>query len=365
MLTILRDKWPVEMIKLLSMKFTASKPFRFAVASLVFAAFLIVAGCDEEPLIKTTADTISTVTSPAYQRLPLPFYFGIDEPRADAWQDLAGDRDRLREDHFNTVILSPPVLITQRAGGKPRVILEGEAGTVPSLTEEMHQGGLAVFIAPTTTIPGYPSPIDTSETGLAQLSEDALRWAQTAEDKQAELFSPLTEYNQVLGTEEAGKWSAGVLPQIKQMFHGAIVARVVPDLAAAPAAGAPHDFEKLDYHGYDYLMLDVYPQGNAFDQAGFDAEVGELLTRAEAVRVRDGLKGVLFETGSWREAEGTDAIDGPLLDENGQAAMAGHAGQIAGPRVQGFFWHGWTLPGRGIRGHNAEEALQKEFAGPQ
>jgi len=332
-------------------------------AALALVLPILVTGCDEEPTVQTaTTPTATTSTAPAYQRQALSFYRGIDEPRYDAWQDLALDADRLRQDYFNTVTLSPPILITERAGGKPRVILEGEAGAVPGVVDRIHNAGMAVFITPTTVQAGFPPQIEPTESVLSQLTDDAIRWAGTAEEKQVELFSPLDEYNLVLGNDAANKWSAQVVPMLREKFHGGLVAKVVPDVDAPPAAGAPHDFEKLDYTGYDYLMLDVYPRGDTFSQDQFDAELADLLTRAEAVRARFGLKGVLLESGAWREAAGVDTVDGPLLGDDGQALLAGHVLQLGAPRVAGIFWHGWTLPGRGARGYKSEDALKLGFA---
>jgi len=365
--------------------------FLFAafLAALIFTTF--VAGCNEEPTVKTTVDTTPTTKAPAYQRLSIPFFRGIDEPRADSWQDLLLDRERLRQDSFNIVTLSPTVLITERAGGKPRIILEGEARSVPGLAEELHQGGLAVFIAPTTDAPGYKPEIEVTEATLKQLTEDATHWAETAEQQQAELFSPLADYNLALGTNAANQWSATVLPLVKEKFHGSLVARVVPDISATAstsgAAGAPRDFEQLDFRGYDYLMLDVYPRDRTIqdwptewggydylmldvyprveilDQAQFDLYFDDLLKRANRIAGRDGLKGVLVQFGAWREAVGADKVDGPVLGEEGQALVAERVMQLAKPQVSGIFWRGWTLPGRGARGYKVEDTLGRNFQG--
>ncbi|MEK6537206.1 MAG: hypothetical protein AABZ63_06955 [Actinomycetota bacterium] len=341
--------------------------FLFAafLAALIFTTF--AAGCNEEPTVKTTVETTPTTRAPVYQRQSIPFFRGIDEPHADSWQDLLPDRERLRQDGFNIVSLSPPVLITQRAGGKPRIILEGEAGSVPGLAEDLHRAGLAVFIAPTTDAPGYKPEIEVTDATLRQLTDDATHWAETAEQQQAELFSPLANYNLALGTGTANQWSAAVLPLVKQKYHGSLVARVVPDISAtastAGAASAPRDFEQLDFRGYDYLMLDVYPKGETLDQDQVDLYFDDLLKRANDIARRDGLKGVLIQFGGWREAVGTDKIDGPVLGEEGQALLAERAMQLAKPQVSGIFWRGWTLPGRGAKGYKVEDTLGRNFQG--
>lgn len=348
-----------EVIKLLRMRFSTKKQFVNVFVLVALFTVTLSASCDTEPAVKTTIETIPTSTASTYLRQSPTSFRGIDEPQADAWRDLVLDRERLKQDGFNAVLLSPPVLITQRAGGKPRVILEEDAGSVPRLTDDLHQAGLAVLIAPTTAAAGYKTEVEPNETTLRQLSGDAVRWARTAEEKQAELFSPLAGYNLALGTDNANRWSAGVLPLVRENFHGPVVAQVIPDIGKSPPMGTQHDFEKLDFKGYDYLMLDIHPQEGALDPTQLQQEIDDLLKRANAVAGRDGLKGVLIEFGAWREAVGTDTVDGPLLGEDGQALMAERITRLAGPQVKGIFWRGWTLPGRGAKGYKVEEALKK------
>ena len=320
----------------------------------------LTAGCNEEPTVKTTVETTTVTTTEPYQRqAEIPFYKGITEPRPDAWKEMASDSERLLRDDFNIVVLSPPVLITQRAGGTPRVILEGAAGSVPGTTEDLHQAGLAVFISPTTAAAGFEPQIETSDAILGQLTVDTVQWAETAEQAQAELFSPLSDYNLALGTETANKWSAEVLPLVREKYKGEIVARVVPDInTTIKGAGAVHDYELLDFRGYDYLMLYIQPYGSSFDPARFDLYVDELVKNANTIAARDGLKGVLVEFGGWREETGVDTVDGPVLGEGGQAVLAERMIHVTLSQTKGIFWRGWTLPGRGARGHMVEDSLR-------
>ncbi|MHB9111076.1 MAG: hypothetical protein ACYC4D_00375 [Thermoleophilia bacterium] len=328
-------------------------------AACLIAMGTLATGCGEEPTVKTTVETTPTSIAAAYQRQSVPFFKGISEPRPDAWKEMANDSERLLRDGFNIVALSPPVLVTQRAGGQPRVILEGAAGSVPGTAEDLHQAGLAVFISPTTAAAGFEPQLETSDAILRQLTEDTVQWAETAEQVKAELFSPLADYNLALGTGTANKWSAEVLPLVRQKYRGEIVARVVPDInTTVKGAGAVHDYELLDFRGYDYLMLYVQPYGSTFDPARFDVYVDEMIKRANAIAARDGLKGVLVEFGGWREETGVDTVDGPVLGEGGQAVLAERMIQIALPQTKGIFWRGWTLPGRGAKDHMVEASLR-------
>ncbi len=324
---------------------------------------------DTGPVGSTNADTVSTTDAEAdsgndYRRRQVSFYRGISEPRCDALAGMARESNRLLDDNINTVTVLPPVLIGQRAGGQPRVILEGAAASVQQAIDRFHEAGLAVHLAPTTATPGYPASVEPNEMNLEHLSEDVLKWAETAETQQVELFSPLSQYNLALGTDAANRWSASVLPDIEAVYKGELAAKVVPDLDEPPPPGQPYDFEALDYHGYDYLMLDLFPTGEKFDEAAYRAYVAAVLDRAAAVAARDGLKGVLVgEFGGWRLQMGVDEITGPALGNEGQALAASVIlDEVERVGAFGAFFQGWTTPGRGARNFPVEDTL-KEYYG--
>ena len=345
-------------------KFSPSKFFQVAAISLLaLVSIFVPAGCGESaPEAKTAAETAPDTATAPYHRRQVDFYKGIAEPTPTDWDGMVRESDRLLDDGFNAVTLSPPIDITARLGGKPRIILEGQAASAEALTDDFHEKGLAVHISPTTKAAGLSQEVEPTDGTLEHLREDVVRWAQKAEERQAELFSPLSEYNLVLGTEAADRWSREVLPLIRERYHGPVAAKVAADLAEPPAAGNPHDFESLNYRGYDFLMVDIFPRDGSFDAAAFDLYVTDVLVRAAAVAQRDGLKGIMVgEFGAWREPAGLDAVAGPVLGEVGQAEMAGRFLAIAMPRTRGVFFQGWTLPGRGARDQPVEEVLKKNF----
>lgn len=344
-----------------------NRQYRAPPLFIIVAAFSIIfpglaGGCGQTPVVRTASAPAVTTVAP-YERKPVGFYKGVSEPRAGSWQDLVGDGARLRADNINTVSLSPPVLISQRAGSRPRLILEGEAASASDITDDLHRAGFAVHLAPTTRSPDLKPQVDPTEAVLSQLNEDTLHWAKTAEDRQVEIFSPLSEYNLVLGTQAAAQWSEEILPQVRERYSGLLAAKVVPDIGNPPAAGMPHDFELLSYRGYDYLMLDIFPRGSAFNADTFNTYADDLLKRASLIAHRDGLKGVMVgEFGAWREATAAESGDGPILGAEGQAAMVEQFLKMAMPQVKGVFYQGWTLPGRGARGYPVEEVLKKAFS---
>lgn len=322
-------------------------------------------GCSESQVADTDesgAAATETAPAPAYQRQEVEFYKGIIEPSADALSGMAEDVDRLLEDNMNSVSLSPPVLITQRAGGRPRVIMEANAAAVSDAISDFHDSGLAVHLAPTTASPGFKEEVEPTETTLDHLKEDALKWAETAEEKKVELFSPLSRYNLVLGEEAADKWSKELLPEIREKYKGLLVAKVTPQTNGSPEPGEPYDFETLDYSGYDYLMVEIFPQGESFDPAAYEKYVKEVLGRADTVAARDGLKGVIVGGfGAWREYTGMDQPDSPQVGVEGQFEVASILLNIAIPRTSGAFYQGWTLPGRGAKNFPVEEKLRELF----
>jgi len=325
---------------------------------------LLLSGCGEEPVV-VTSETPDVSIAPPYNRQQIANFRGIAEPRSDAWEELVRDLPRLQADGINTAMISPPVLISQRAGGKPRVGLEGSAGSAPGNIEDLHRAGIAVFLAPTTTMAGFPPQVEPTDATMSHLNEDTIRWATTAEQTQSELFSPLSQFNLALGTETAGRWSSQILPQIREIYHGDVVAMVVPDMAGYHATGTAHDFELLNYTGYDYLLVDLFPAEDPFSQDRFDFQVSDVILRAIAIAQRDGLKGVMIQCGAWREAAGADTVVGPQLGEEGQARVTGRVLELTSPQkypqVKGVFFHGWTLPGRGARDFAVEQTLRNAF----
>lgn len=341
----------------LRLKITAA---RAALLPVLLAIFLM-AGCDETPPEVKTASVTATSTAPAYQRREVGFFRGIDEPQAGDWQLMVHESGRLLADGFNTVSLSPPVDFIARTGGKSRTAYEGAAASAEMLMDDFHAQGLAVHISPTTMLAGLGARVDASGPAMERLQSDAISWAEIAESGQAELFSPLADFNLALGTTAAANWSIAVLPLIRERYHGPVAARVVADLSVPSLAGQPHDFEFLDYGGYDFLMVDIYPGGDVYDPAAFDNYVTDVLDRAAAVARRDELKGVMVSFGAWREPAGVDIVDGPLLGDAAQADMASRFLRIAQPRTRGIFFQGWTLPGRGARDYPVEETLKQYF----
>ncbi len=342
------------------------KVVMIAAAALLTVLLSLGAGCSNETAGTATVSTApageaTTETTPPYHRLKFDFYLGVTEPRSDELMEMARDTDRLAADHINTVGVLPPILITQRAGGKPRVILEGAAASITAAIEDLHHAGLAVHLAPTTDSPGFSLQVEPTDNTLEHLKEDVLKWAGVAEEHQVELFSPLDRYNKVLGTEAANRWSREVLPAVREAFGGELVASVVPDLDGPPAPGSPHDFEELDFSGYDYLMIHIFPQGEEYDSQAFQVYVDELLQRAGGVAARDGLKGIMVSFGGWRQPEGMDPVDGPLLGDEGQAAAATIVLSAAISRSSGVFFYGWTLPGRGARDFPVEDTLKELY----
>ncbi|MHB1390547.1 MAG: hypothetical protein ACYCXF_04825 [Thermoleophilia bacterium] len=327
------------------------------------SAVTLMAGCNGTPpqVMTATATVPGTSTAPPYQRREVTFYKGIDEPQASDWQVMIDDSSRLQADGFNTVTLSPPVDFTARTGDMARTAYEGAATAAKRLMYDFHARGLAVYISPTTTIAGLGPAVDPTTATLQRLQSDTLDWAVSAEAGQAELFSPLTDFNLALGTTAAANWSINVLPLVREKYHGPVAARVVADLSTPSPAGQPHDFEFLDYGGYDYLMIDIFPRGDVYDPVAFDGYVINILDRAAAVARRDELKGVMVSFGAWREAAGVDTVNGPLLGGTAQAELAAHFLEIAQPRTRGIFFQGWTLPGRGARGNPVEETLKQFF----
>lgn len=331
--------------------------------SAVALLLLLVTACTAEETV-TTATTNSVEEVPDHQRIQIDFYRGINEPRPYDWNLLLSDADRLRANGFNSVTLEPPVLITERAGGRPRVILEGAAVTAPGLVDKIHEQGFAVFLAPTTASPGFSEKVTADEAALERLGEKASEWALVAEEHKVELFAPLSRCNLVLGTDAARAWLKDVLPAVREVYKGPVAAKVVADLDQ-PVAGAAHDFELLDYSGYDYLVIDIHPWGEYYSEESFMAYAAQVTERAAQVAERDGLSGVIIgDLRLGRSAGSPDLRKGePSLTAEQQANAVKLIAESLTPAIKGAFFFGWTLPAYGARDYPAEGALVQWFFG--
>ncbi|MHB1002606.1 MAG: hypothetical protein ACYC1B_02115 [Thermoleophilia bacterium] len=323
----------------------------------------LLAGCAGEEAVLTTSTAVVEEPVP-HTRSAIDFYRGLTEPQPTDWDYLPTEAERLLLDGFNIVTLEPPVLITERAGGQPRMILEGMALKVPDLAESIHTRGLAVFLAPTTASPGLQERITADETTLERLREEALEWSIIAEETQVELFAPLSRCNLALGTEACRAWLQEVLPGVREHYQGPLAAKVVADLNA-PVPGVQHAFELLDYRGYDYLVIEIRPWGHIYQEERFRAYVTEVLDRAETIVARDGLQGVII--GDLRLPR--NSVDGALLEvdtwlnEQQQAEVTDMVLELALPRVQGCFYYGWYQADFGARGYPVEAVLIRHFGG--
>jgi hypothetical protein len=315
-----------------------------------------LSSCGEESFPPQTEPPATTRA--AYSRQKVEFFKGITDPSAAEWEEMVRDSDTLKKTGFNGAGLSPPVLITARAGGRPRVIFEGEASLAEGSIDSFHDRGFAVYVAPTTRIAGFSEEVDATDATLDHLTEDAVKWAGIAEAHQAELFCPLSRYNLVLGTEAANRWSDDILASVKVKYRGPLAAEAVADIGSPPAPGEPHDFEKLDLKGYDFLLLDLFPRGEIYADASFEAYVNDVLARAAAVVQRDGLEGFMIgQFGARRDGTDPEAIAGPVLTEEQQARAAEICLKAALPRVNGFFYYGWSAPGWGAQSYAVEQIL--------
>jgi hypothetical protein len=338
------------------------------VASVILASMFSTGCTSSEPETLTTTNTTTTAEPEEEQvhtRIEIDFYQGINEPRSADWDYIIIDSNRLQQNGFNTVTLEPPVLINERAGGKPRVILEGAAIVTPGLIDNIHEKGFAIFLSPTTAGPGFEESVTLDDVMLERLTEDTLEWAATAEADQVELFTPLSRCNLVLGTDSCRAWLQQVLPAVKQRYSGPVAAKVVADIEQTPIPGGIHDFELLDYRGYDFLMVGIHPWGHIYNEERFRSYVIDVLDRAEAVAMRDGLQGVIIS--DLRLPRNTDEEvkleTGTWINEQQQAEITDMVMALSLPRVSGFFYYGWSLAGYGARGFPVEDVLIKYYGG--
>ena len=208
-----------------------------------------------------------------------------------------------------------------------------------------------------------------------QISEElALEWARFAEECRVEYFCPqqeldymvlqnfITGFDEKANAERArvvAEWHRDILPKIKEVYTGKLVAKFAFMLEEKAASGE-------HYQGYDYLGVAIghgqqslegfrtmvrennyEPLADMAGRAGCDWIVGEAW-------ISYGAKGSQF----YENVEGESLEE--LQDDYYRIMIEEYLG-FSGVKPAGFIFCAWRMPGLRISGRPAEEVLREFF----
>lgn len=154
--------------------------------------------------------------------------------------EVAEKLDQLKELGFNTICIMPPLL----AINPDKEVMQRFNSSLVTTLPKIKKGGFAIFIALDDTPEGLEAARKqrlTSEQLSTYFEKEALEWAIIAEQNQVEYFSPANELQSRLkilktaytseaeaiqqAVDETNTWHQNMLPKLRKVFHGKLVAK--------------------------------------------------------------------------------------------------------------------------------------------
>ena len=188
------------------------------------------------------------------------FYRGAWASRIDEARSYLVNADKLRQAGVDTVMLGIDIVFDP-ATGEPESL--GDDAFVFYL-QALKRAGFRVILVPNPMHPsldmgrGYewdaPDPnaaYHRSADLIREFNPVIIKWAKIAEEYQADGFVPVNEpYKLVWEYEEASEWLQEILPEIKKVYSGTVIAMDTM-LALGDDMSIPYPY---DYSGYDFIL---------------------------------------------------------------------------------------------------------------
>lgn len=291
---------------------------------------------------------ISTRMNIPTERIYPSYLKGVWEPQPPV--GMAGDMKRIKEDNINLISLGPAI----------HVPLLGAKTLYFEAIKTAKKEGLAVHIAPQAFGPNAPDPDAVDDETLEEYTAKVLEWAELSEKYGIEYFSPLNEADITLHTDRAIEWHNEVLPELRKVFSGKILAKwacnVNEETACREKIRASKDF--------DGVMIDIFPpnEKEALEQFYVDLEEIVRVTSEEAKQL--GLTIVIGEFAiPVEKSKFTEAITpGAIVSEEEQAEFTSRYLDIVMPYYDGVIYCGWFLRDYGIKDRPVEQVIREKFA---
>lgn len=340
----------------------------------VFLGILVVLIVGSSLFLLVKSIVVSNMDFPK-ERHYVTFMTGVVEPALPYFiggDDLA----QMREDNMNTFRVYFSFHVPSPFYQIDRMLMSG-------LVKEAKKQGLAVHVA------GQPGPF-ASEDAITEKKIDlftkrALELAELSEECGVEYFTPLGEADHAMGRNRAIAWHAEILPQIREVFSGKVLAHWscygdddAEDISPI-TGGQLNEVEALVYRvtaskDFDGVMLS-YPIASLeewqldyfwdptkekepqHDWRPSSLEEMVLATSAEAEKL--GLPIYVgefhFET---KKAPGGGKV---VYSEEEQAEAIARFIDIVAPHYDGIIHCFWTFTSGGIKGKAAEQVIKEKF----
>ncbi len=278
--------------------------------------------------------------------------------------DLAQDMERVRQDNINLVSLGPLVI-------EPGMEFFYEP-TIYNAVKQAKINGFAVHIAPQAFGSEGADPSKVSDKDLEEYTEKILFWAKESERMGIEYFSPMNEPDCVLGPDRAVEWHKKVLPEIRKVYSGKVLAKW--GCGECMAAGCDYEgdyyrtalLQRIEASGdFDGVMLDMFPPEKPDEFEGFlgwlESAVVNFSEEAERQKIPIYIGEFAIATEKPELAE--KIMPGPVVSEEEQAQFTAAYLDIVMPRFDGVVYCGWALPGYGMKDKTVESVIAGKFSG--
>ena len=295
---------------------------------------------------------------------------GIWEP----WPpiELAQDMERVKEDNINLVSFGPLVIY-------PAVQFFYEP-LMFNLMKQAKKNGLAVHIAPQAFGPGGAEPGNVDEKDIEKYTKKVIGWAKISEKYGVEYFSPMNEACYVLGMDRAIEWHKEILPKIREVYSGKIIAKWGWGECAAMDIGmdcvADEDQPEFGYNwkiamlqrvvvskDFDGIMLDIFPPGNIEELEMFFEWFEDLVekTSEDAKKYNIPIYIGEFAIATEKPEFIAKIMPGPTVSKEKQAEFTARYLDTVMPYYDGVIYCGWALPGYGAKDKPVEQVIKNKF----
>lgn len=279
---------------------------------------------------------------------------------------LPADMALLAEDGINTISLGPMI--------SDDWIEFSYGPALSGLASEAKKNNMSVHIAPQAF---GPEGADPSKIGLAEMddyAERAIRWAELCEKYKIEYFSPMNEPDCVMGPERAVEWHMKVLPEVRKVYSGRVVAKWGCGGCAGNCTGGDENPEVnarvqrvSASAGFDGVMLDMFPPEDPAMLETFYEWLGKVVekTSLEADRLEMPIYIGEFAVATEKPDNVKAIMPGPVVSAEAQAEFARRCLDIVMPKFDGVIYCGWGMAGYGMKGKPVEAVIKEKFTTPQ
>lgn len=310
---------------------------------LLFAVFYFFVGsrggsiADIPSMISLLGSKASPIDAPKEK---VNIYKGFWMPcgfMSDGCQSLMG-ANQLKDAGANTAALDISVSINDKGELNNAFPMDFIEKRMSALAHRYYPEGIRIYIVgdifytkDLNAKGGEPGPVPdevaSNPNFLKNYDNFIIEIANLSEKYHVEMFSPMNEPDMKLGSANASAWGQQILPKIRQVYKGKIIAKE----AAGPLLGGggprPEKNWDINFKGYDVIGVD--PTCSDRPETECREMIKSLLSKVQSLANRDGIGSIMFtEFGVWGRntrsiSEDQKVVNHRVLFEEGQNVLKG------------------------------------------